>query len=145
MNLDKCVRQSYNGWMTTARMTLTVQGWDENAYEEREGGGKLTLADVEQAVTGDLEGSSKARWTMVYTADDAAEYVGLQTLTGTLGGKQGSFVLRTVGSFDGKQAVGDLTVVEGSGTGDLAGITGTGSFTAPMGSEAEMSLEYELG
>jgi uncharacterized protein DUF3224 len=131
--------------MTTATMTLTVQGWDEDTYEERDGGGKLTLADVTQGVTGDGEGTAKARWIMAYTAADRAEYVGLQTVTGSLAGRSGSFVLRTTGTFDGSKAVGDLTVVEGSGTGELAGISGTGSFSAPMGSEAELTLEYELG
>jgi hypothetical protein len=139
------VRKSYNGQMTTATMTLTVQGWDEDTYEERDGGGKLTLADVTQGVAGDVEGTARARWIMAYTAADRAEYVGLQTVSGTLAGRPGSFVLRTVGTFDGSQAVGDLTVVEGSGTGELAGISGTGSFTAPMGSEAQLTLEYELG
>jgi hypothetical protein len=82
---------------------------------------------------------------MAYTAADRAEYVGLQTMTGSLAGRSGSFVLRTSGTFDGSKAVGELTVVEGSGTGELAGISGTGSFSAPMGSEAELTLEYELG
>jgi hypothetical protein len=82
---------------------------------------------------------------MAYTASDRAEYVGLQTVTGSLVGRSGSFVLRTAGTFDGSKAEGELTVVEGSGTGELAGISGTGSFSAPMGSEAELTLDYELG
>ena len=82
---------------------------------------------------------------MAYTADDRAEFVGIQVVTGTLGGKQGSFVLRSVGTFDGSKAVGELTVVDGSGTGDLSGISGTGSFTAPMGDTASLTLDYELG
>lgn len=130
--------------MTVANATFTVQGWDEQTYEERDPG-KLTLASVQQAVSGDIEGSSDVRWIMAYTADDAAEFVGVQTVTGSLGGQSGSFVLRSVGTFDGKTAAGDLTVVAGSGTDALAGISGTGSFTAPMGDEASITLDYELG
>jgi hypothetical protein len=130
--------------MTTANATFTVQGWDEQTYEER-GPGKLTQASVQQALTGDIEGSSDVRWVMAYTAEDAAEFVGIHTITGTVGGKDGSFVLRSVGTFDGAKAVGELTVVDASGTDGLAGITGTGSFTAPMGDEASVTLDYRIG
>jgi hypothetical protein len=129
--------------MTVANATFTVQGWDEQTYEER-GPGKLTEARVRQALTGDIEGSSDVRWTMAYTAADRAEFVGLQTVSGTLGGKEGSFVMLSVGTFDGKEAVGDLTVVAGSGTDDLAGISGSGRFTAPMGDTAIVTLDYAL-
>ena len=54
-------------------------------------------------------------------------------------------MLRSVGTFDGSKAVGELTVVSGSGTGDLSGISGTGSFDAPMGDSAALTLDYELG
>jgi hypothetical protein len=130
--------------MTTANATFQVTGWDEQTFVELDGGGKLTQASVQQAISGDIEGSSDVRWLMAYTADDRAEFVGVQTVTGALGDKSGSFVLRSVGTFDGKQAVGDLTVVEGSGRGDLAGIAGTGTFEAPMGDTATVTLDYSL-
>jgi hypothetical protein len=130
--------------MTTANATFQVTGWDEQPFVELDGGGKLTQATVQQAISGDIEGSSDVRWLMAYTAEDRAEFVGVQTVTGALANKSGSFVLRSVGTFDGKQAVGDLTVVEGSGTGDLEGISGTGSFAAPMGDTATVTLDYSL-
>ena len=130
--------------MTTANATFQVTGWDEQTFGELDGDGKLTQANVQQAISGDIEGSSNVRWLMAYTAEDRAEFVGVQTVTGALANKSGSFVLRSVGTFDGKQAVGDLTVVEGSGTGDLEGISGTGSFEAPMGDTATVSLDYFL-
>ena len=130
--------------MTTANASFQVTGWDEQTFVELDGGGKLTQATVQQAISGDIEGSSDVRWLMAYTAEDRAEFVGVQTVTGALANKSGSFVLRSVGTFDGKQAVGDLTVVDGSGTGDLEGISGTGSFEAPMGDTATVSLDYFL-
>lgn len=130
--------------MTVANATFTVQGWDEQTYEDR-GPGKLTQAAVQQELSGDIEGSSDVRWTMAYTAADRAEFVGIHTVTGELAGRSGSFVLRSVGTFDGSQALGELTVVDGSGTDELAGISGTGSFTAPMGDTATVTLDYSLG
>ncbi len=142
--MDISMTKSYEGVMTVANATFTVQGWDEQTYEDRDPG-KLTQAAVEQAISGDIEGSSDVRWIMAYTAADAAEFVGVQTVTGALGGRTGSFVLRSVGTFDGSTARGELTVVEGSGIGQLSGITGSGSFTAPMGDQASLTLDYDLG
>jgi hypothetical protein len=142
----KHVIPSYEGRMTqtTAEATFTIQGWDEQPLVEREGS-RLTQAAVQQQITGDIEGSSDVRWLMAYTADDRAEFVGVQVVQGSLAGRAGAFVLRSVGTFDGKQAVGDLTVVDGSGSGDLSGITGSGRFVAPMGDTATVTLSYDLG
>jgi hypothetical protein len=46
-------------------------------------------------------------------------------LVGTLVGRSGGFMLRGEGSFDGTTASGRSVIVEGSGSGELAGITGT--------------------
>lgn len=121
-----------------------MQGWDEQPFQEREGGGKLTVATVQQTAKGDIDGTSEIRWVMAYTAEDRAEYVGVQSVDGTLGGRTGSFVLRSVGTFADGVAEAELTVVEGSGTGDLAGIRGTGSMRAPMGDAATVTLDYTL-
>jgi hypothetical protein len=130
--------------MTTAEANLTVQGWDEQTYDERDGAGKLTQASVQQAISGDIEGSTDVRWIMAYTSDDRADFVGIQVVQGTLGGKSGSFVVRSVGTFAEGVASGDLTIVDGSGTGDLESISGSGHFDAPMGDTATMVLDYEL-
>jgi Protein of unknown function (DUF3224) len=53
--------------------------------------------------------------------------------------------MRVSGTFDGEEARGELSVVPGSGTGDLDGITGRGEFSAPRGPEARVSLDYNLG
>ena len=81
---------------------------------------------------------------MAYRADGTADYVGLQHLVGTLGGRSGSFVLSSPGTFDGQAATGTWTVLEGSGTEELAGLTGTGTFTAPSGGEPTVTLDYDL-
>ena len=130
--------------MTTANASFQVTGWDEQTYAEHGENGKLTEAKVTQQIEGDLEGSSDVRWLMAYSADDRADFVGIQTVTGSLAGKKGSFVLRSAGTFDGKVAEADVTVVEGSGTDQLAGLTGTGRFTSPMGDTATVTLDYSL-
>ena len=49
----------------------------------------------------------------------------LMQITGTLDGRTGSFVLTGSGNYDGTTAAGESRIVPGSGTGDLAGTTGT--------------------
>jgi hypothetical protein len=133
--------------MTThASGRFKVEDWNESAYVEAEDGiGKLTRASVRQSFAGDIEGEGEVEWLMCYRPDRTADFVGLQRISGRVGDRPGSFVLQSNGVFDGKEARGDLTVVAGSGTGELSGITGRGEFRAPFGdSEPTVSLDYRF-
>jgi hypothetical protein len=130
--------------MTRANGSFKVTSWDENTYEELDGGGKLTLASVEYTLSGDIEGNGTVRWLMAYRPDGTAHYTGLQRVTGSIGGHDGSFVVETTGDFDGKVADGTWTIVAGSGTGALSGISGRGTGRAPYGDEATYALTYDL-
>ncbi len=122
-----------------------IEGWDESAYSEEEDGRKLTQASVKQSFSGDIEGEGSVEWLMCYRPDQTAEFVGLQRIDGRLGGRSGSFVLlQTDGSFDGTEAKGQLSVVPGSGTGELSGLRGQGQFSAPRASEASMTLDCDF-
>ncbi len=128
----------------TAKGTFEIADWDEKTYLELDGGGKLTEAKVTQKLTGDLVGEGSVIWLMAYTDKQTARFVGIQRIVATLDGKKGSFLVETTGDFDGKTAEGEWTVIPDSGTGDLAGISGEGSFGAPHGSQAEYELDYAL-
>jgi hypothetical protein len=124
--------------------TFKIEGWDEKTYDETEDGGKLTRASVKQVFSGDIEGDGAVEWLMCYRPDQTAEFVGLQRIIGQIGDRAGSFVLlQTAGMFDGEQATGELSVVPGSGTGDLRGLHGKGQFSAPLGSTASITLDYD--
>jgi uncharacterized protein DUF3224 len=123
---------------------FTVTGGEEEAYRERDPG-KLTRAGGTQEFSGDIEGTGRVEWLMCYLADGTAEYVGMQEIEGAVQGRKGSFVATAAGRFDGKQSEGRWAVVAGSGTGELAGITGTGGFSAGPGPHASYRLSYELG
>jgi hypothetical protein len=129
--------------MTRATGTFQVQGWDENPYDTSEDGSKLTRAEVTQGFQGDIEGDGAVQWLMAYRPDGTAHFVGLQRITGTIGERRGAFLVETTGEFDGTVAKGEWTIIEGSGTEGLAGISGRGRFGAPHGSEAEYELDYE--
>jgi hypothetical protein len=129
---------------THAQAKFEVQSWDENTYEELDGDAKLTRASVGQGFTGDLDGDGSVEWLMCYREDKTADFVGLQRFVGRLGSRAGSFVMRTQGTFDGEKAAGELSVVPGSGTEELGGITGAGAFLAPHGSTPSVDLDYDF-
>jgi hypothetical protein len=83
---------------------------------------------------------------MFYRADGTSSYVTLMHITATLGGRSGSFVLQGQGSFDGTTARGESTVVAGSGTGGLVGITGIAESVSTHADYPFMplTLRYEL-
>src|SRR5262245_9271528 len=122
--------------MATATGQFELASWDEATYQELETGGKLTRASVRQQFTGDVRGDGAVEWLMYSNADGTARFVGWQHVDGAVGDTKGTFVLETEGDFDGGSAVGRWTVVAGSGTGGLAGLTGTGRFEAPHGPTA---------
>ena len=128
----------------TAQGTFEIKDWDEKTYQELDGGGKLTEAKVTQKFTGDIEGEGSVIWLMAYTDPKTATFVGIQRVVGSIGGKKGSFLIVTNGVFDGKTAQGDWSLIEGSGTDDLEGISGEGTFGAPHGSTAEYEIDYDL-
>jgi hypothetical protein len=127
--------------MTTYTGEFSIAAWDEETYAEPGPDRKLTSATVEQQLTGDITGTGGVRWLMCYDPDGTARFVGLQHITGSIDGREGTVVLESEGRFDGEEATGAWTIVPGSGTAGLAGITGTGGFRAPMGGTPSFTLD----
>ena len=124
---------------TQATGTFKIDSWDEQPYAE-----PLTRAQVKATYSGDIEGQGETEWLMCYRPDKTADFVGYLRLDGRIGERTGALVLQSTGAFDGKEAAGPVEIVAGSGTGELAGITGSGTFSAPMGGEPSLSLDYDF-
>jgi Protein of unknown function (DUF3224) len=73
----------------------------------------------------------------------AGAYVAIERLTGTLGGKTGSFALQHRGTMDATGMEMLITVVPESGTGELVGIRGTFRILFD-GPKHLYEFEYEL-
>lgn len=129
--------------MSQARGDFKVTGMTEDTYRERETG-KLTRAGGSQEFSGGLEGTGSVEWLMCYR-NGGADYVGMQLVDGTLDGRHGSFVLSAVGAYEGTTSNMHLEIVAGSGTGELAGISGSGEFVAGPGPQGHYTLDYRLG
>jgi hypothetical protein len=130
----------------TLSTRFKIDSWDEKPYREIGDGRKFTRAEV--ALSGSDGGFESATFDglMFYRADGTSSYVTLMHITATLGGRAGSFVLQGHGSFDGTTARGESSVVAGSGTGELVGITGTAESASTHADYPFMplTLRYEL-
>ena len=124
--------------------TFTITGWDEEPFDEPGDGSKLTRAHVSRSFHGDLSGTGNLMYLMAYLDSGVASFTGLERVVGSLGGKRGSFVLRHTGSYQGDEATAQYDVVPGSGTGELAGLSGTGGFSAGHAEEHDMTLDYDV-
>jgi hypothetical protein len=126
-----------------AKATFKIVSWDEEPFDEPESGPKLTKAHVKKSFEGDLIGTGNLMYVMTYL-DGGASFSGFEKVVGSFGGRTGSFVLRHTGSYDGEKATSECEVVPGSGTDELAGLSGTGGFSAGHAEEHEMTLDYEV-
>ena len=132
--------------MTKLSTKLEIKSWDEKPYRELDDGRKYTRSDVALAGTGDGIDSGSYEAIMFYRADGTSSYVSIMSLAGTFGDQPGSFVLRGTGTFDGTSARSEMEIVDGSGTGGCAGITGTATSVSTHADYPHMPLDltYDL-
>ena len=128
----------------TANGRFAIKNWEEKPYSEGQGLPKLTRASVTKTFTGDIEGEGQVEYLMAYRSDGSATFVGLERVTGRIGGKAGTFVLQRTGTFENGQAKESYSVVPGSATGELQGLRGDGSTGVGHGLEHPFNLSYEL-
>lgn len=121
-----------------------VQSWEEESYDEFGEESELVQAHVTQAFRGDIEGEGTVEYLMVYSGESSARFVGQQRIEGQIEGRSGNVVLHLRGTFDGSTAEATWRVVPNSATGELRGLRGEGTFTAPLGATASYELECEF-
>lgn len=124
--------------------TFKIISWDEEPFSDEEDGPKLTRAHVKKSFHGDLSGTGNLMYVMTYLDSGVALFTGFEKVVGSLGGRSGSFVLRHKGTYDGEKATAEYEVVSDSGTNQLAGLSGTGSFSAGHAEEHDMTLDYDV-
>ncbi len=127
-----------------AEFTFQTTGWEEEPYEEPKEGLRLARAKVTQEYEGDVEGEGAVEYLMSYTTATTATFVGLERITGKVGGRSGSFVLQHTGSYENATAESSWRVLAGAGTGELAALRGEGRFIARHGEPATASFSYDF-
>jgi Protein of unknown function (DUF3224) len=125
-----------------ASAPFTNDRYDEEPYGEA-GGGELSRVHISRRFSGDLEGSSTAE-ILIAKAEGGGGYVGHDRISGTLGGKSGSFVFQHGGILSPEGVSNTGTIVPGTGTGELEGISGEGTMLADEEGNHTLTLEYAL-
>lgn len=95
---------------------------------------------------GDFEGTSEAHLLMAYVNGEPTAYCGFERMVGTLGGRDGSFVLHHDAGH-GIEGGLRLEVVPGSGSDGLEGIEGSARIEITTGENAgqhTMYFDYSL-
>jgi len=127
---------------THANAVITVRKYDPAAYEEPAEGPVLARIHVEESFSGDISGDGVVEFLQAAQADGSASFVGIERVTGTVGGRAGTFLLQDAGTVQDNIVSGDWFVIPGSGTGALAGLRGEGGFRANLGEGAQVHLDY---
>ena len=109
-------RETFNVKVSPAESTAFENGFGVSRYE------------LDKIWAGDFVGTSKGEMLASQTQSTGAmAYVALEQMTGTLAGKTGTFYFaHRATMIKGDAASGEMhvSVVKGTGTGQLAGITG---------------------
>ena len=104
--------------------------------------GRMTL---DKQFHGELEAVSQGQMLSAMTATKgSAGYVAMEIVSGTLGGRKGSFVLQHSGTMDRGQPHLTVTVVPDSGTDQLLGLTGSMKIRIEPGGKHYYDFDYQL-
>lgn len=104
----------------------------------------LGRMSIDKEFHGDLEGTSQGEMlSMLDRASGSGGYVAMERVTGTLGGHRGSFALQHNATMDHGAPMLHIIVVPGSGTGELAGLSGTMKIRIE-GGQHFYDFDYEL-
>ena len=99
---------------------------------------------IDKRFAGDLTGSGKGEMLSAGSpTKGSAGYVAMECVTGTLAGREGTFVLQHTATMHGGNSQPSIQVVPQSGTGGLAGLSGTFAIVIADGKHS-YQFDYEL-
>ena len=108
-------------------------------------GDGITRMLLDKHYHGDLDGASKGQMlTTGISANKSGAYIAMETFTGTLAGKTGSFALHHTGIMRGGAPDLTINVVPDSGTGQLTGISGKMTIIIAADGTHSYDFEYTL-
>jgi hypothetical protein len=114
----------------------------DNPAAEGSGHGRMSL---DKQFRGELEATSQGEMLSFMTATKgSAGYVAIEKVTGTLGGRSGSFVLQHNGTMNRGAPQLSIAVVPDSGTGELVGLSGSMKIIIAPGGAHSYEMEYTL-
>ncbi len=126
---------------STATASFVLDKWDPQASEEDAavGGTQFARVAIAKTFTGAIEGTSTVEM-LTASNETSRAYVAFERLDVSVDGRKGGFVLRHWADDTGMS----LLILAGSGTGELAGISGTAAIAQDGDGNHTLTLTYEL-
>ena len=129
----------------TTRASGTFEVKLSPQVDGEEGGACVGRMLIDKRFAGDLEATSRGQMLAVRApVEGSAGYVAMEHVTGTLGGRAGSFVLQHSGVMTRGEQQLSVTVVPDSGAGGLEGLAGRMSINVAEGRHT-YEFDYTLG
>jgi hypothetical protein len=128
---------------TQATSTFTIDIWDSEPYDERDGI-SLARTRVSKTFSGEIEGTSTAELLMVSAPEGSAAYVGFERIECRLAGRSGSFVLHHNATQSSVGQSATWSIVPDSGAGELKGLRGDAQITVAPDGTHTLTLAYDL-
>jgi uncharacterized protein DUF3224 len=105
---------------------------------------KLARMSIDKQFRGDLDATSQGEMLSAGTATKgSAGYVAIERVTGTLNDRSGSFVLQHNATMNRGAPYLNIVVIPDSGTGELAGLSGTMHIIIDQGKHS-YEFEYDF-
>jgi Protein of unknown function (DUF3224) len=132
----------------TATASFKFDAWEEEPIVD-DATLRLYRTRFQKAFEGEIRGAGQGEMVMVQLGGQPAAYCGFELVRGTLAGRAGTFLLHhnAGGGLEGGLS---LTVVPGSGTGQLKSLVGSGRIeiggeVGDMTAPHTLILDYRLG
>ena len=108
-----------------------VTVWDLKSYDETTDHPALSRGTVKKSFDGEMSGESAGEILMYAAADGSAAYTVLDKFSAAIEGRSGTFIALHGATHSPKETSRALgTILHNSGTGELAGISGTIEFVS---------------
>jgi hypothetical protein len=135
--------------MTQAHATYATKHWDRKPWSSEPAAEttpiKLGRVEMVHTFQGDIEGEGILQYLFAYNPAGDGGFVALEKITGSVGGKSGSFVLQCIGTASHGRLRQTLVVVPGSGTGELSGLRGQATMDCDLHMDHyPITFEYEF-
>jgi hypothetical protein len=105
---------------------------------------RLGRFSIDKQFHGALDATSKGEMLSSGSANGSGGYVAIEYVSGTLDGRRGGFALQHTATMTRGVPHLEISVVPGSGSGDLQGLTGRMNIVIAAGGPHSYELEYSF-
>ena len=142
---DRLRQQQPPAHATRHRSSIEVVGYEKFDISGHDDGSVLVSTVLNERFTGAIDGIGVADHIRLLHPDGTGISTGIERIEGTVDGRTGSFILTAYGrNHSATKVSGTWAVQPGSGTAELTGLRGSGSYTATADATGRWHAEDEF-